>query len=536
MPDEFLRKFVKLKGILYWSRDNVFSVALVFAFCFSLFNGAWESDAVAKRKRQARSAQKRFRKKTVKLPPRNLFSNKNLSPLQNLKVAIQETLSGRWLAGGETAVVVSNAKTGNEILSFNPNLPLNPASNVKLVSTATALDGLDPSWRYKTSFYGDVPNKEGQLTGGVYLKGDWDPLFGMNNLKKMTVSLKERGVRHISGDLWMSGDTHRDLINTLLRVELRTPRSKKNAARLALSPPLDFVELMSNLTYKKRGRSKTNLVSSWTMNNGVRKLRLTIQGKAKRGRRYKYRKGFKDDPMVSAMMIKESLQKAGITLDGDVVFGTFEDYVNASEALPVQLATHSSKPVKELVALINKWSINWLADALIKTAARQKLGGEPSMKAAIALMQEWLNGIGVSKNKLLIDTGSGLSYNTKMTARQLVRVLRNAGGYKIDTEGEDHEIFMDSLAVGGVDGTLKKRFRTSSEEPFVFGKTGTLTKIIALSGVLKHEDGQDLIFSIVTNGTVHRHRNEVRKDHEYMVKMIRLFQTETQPNKELAME
>lgn len=420
--------------------------------------------------------------------------------------------------------MVSNATSGKEILSFNPNLQLNPASNVKLVSTATVLDGLDPSWTYKTSYFGDMPDGNGHVSGGLYLKGDWDPLFGLSNLKRLTEAFKKTGVTTIKGDLWLSENSKRDLIGTLLRMEVRTPKRKKDNPRLSLSPRLDFVVLDTSLSYKKRGRSQTRMTSDWIEVDGQPKLRLTVAGKAKRGRRYRYRKGFKDDPMVSAMMIKEVLSKAGIQLDGNIVFGSFEKFVDSSESLPIPLATHSSKPVSELVALINKHSINWLADALVKTAARQASGGEPTMDAAIGAMHGWLKRIGVSTKNLTIDTGSGLSYNTKMTARQLIRVLRNAGGYKLDATKSRHGTFMKSLAVGGVDGTLKQRFKSSKDKPFVFGKTGTLTKIIALSGVLKNDGGEDLLFSIVTNGTVHRHRNEVRKDHEYMVKLIREFQ------------
>lgn len=145
------------------------------------------------------------------------------------------------------------------------------------------------------------------------------------------------------------------------------------------------------------------------------------------------------------------------------------------------------------------------------------------MANAVKAMDRFLTSADLAPDECHLDTGSGLSYKTELSARQIVRVLRVAAGYAPrDEDGEEHaEVYRESLAVGGVDGTLRARFRGSLRGR-VFAKTGTLTGIIALSGFVEHED-QTLAFAIVSNGTNHRRRKQVRRQHEQIVELLAGF-------------
>jgi hypothetical protein len=85
------------------------------------------------------------------------------------------------------------------------------------------------------------------------------------------------------------------------------------------------------------------------------------------------------------------------------------------------------------------------------------------------------------------------------------------------------EVFRSSLAVGGIDGTLRRRFRDPNVKGTVTGKTGTLTGIIALSGFVTNTEGRELCFSIVSNGHRHRRRRNVRDVHEDMVVALKQY-------------
>jgi len=115
-----------------------------------------------------------------------------------------------------------------------------------------------------------------------------------------------------------------------------------------------------------------------------------------------------------------------------------------------------------------------MADRLVETAGAALFGGDPSMDKGIQAMHRWLVGAGIPSGDVLLDTGSGLSYTTRLTAKQIVHVLRVAGGHAPrDSREPNAEVFTTSLSVGGVDGTLRGRFRGTPGQ--VFAKTGTLT-------------------------------------------------------------
>jgi D-alanyl-D-alanine carboxypeptidase len=217
------------------------------------------------------------------------------------------------------------------------------------------------------------------------------------------------------------------------------------------------------------------------------------------------------------------LQDAGIATDGGIRIASFPEF-NEEEGragrIPFPLAAHESRDIASLVKRVNKRSLNTLSDRLVMSAARSVYGGPLEMSRAVDLMKGWLTSIGVDADSVVLDSGSGLSYQTQLSARQIVTVLRAAGGYSAaSSDPVAVQSFRDSLALGGIDGTLRRRFRLPGAkiESQVMGKTGTLTRVIALSGFVTREDGRTLCFSIVTNGHKNYRKRTVRLEHEHMV-------------------
>jgi D-alanyl-D-alanine carboxypeptidase/D-alanyl-D-alanine-endopeptidase (penicillin-binding protein 4) len=189
--------------------------------------------------------------------------------------------------------------------------------------------------------------------------------------------------------------------------------------------------------------------------------------------------------------------------------------------LPVELARHDSATLAEIVTHINKWSINWLADRVIMTAAALTQRQAPSMQLALDAMYGWLaRHPHLAKSDVLVDTGSGLSYHTRITPHELVSVVRSAAGFAPDSDPAIGHAWMQSLAIGGTDGTLGHSFRTAETRGRLHGKTGTLSTVIALSGILDIDPKRPLAFSIVTNGDRPLSKGYVRKAHEQVVNLI----------------
>jgi serine-type D-Ala-D-Ala carboxypeptidase/endopeptidase (penicillin-binding protein 4) len=212
---------------------------------------------------------------------------------------------------------------------------------------------------------------------------------------------------------------------------------------------------------------------------------------------------------------------------GDVHVTELRDYLDASLArgfIPLPLAEHRSPPLAELIQQINKQSSNWLADRVIMTAAARRYGGAPTMDRAVEAMYAWLSRrVGLGRDQAVIDTGSGLSYRTQLSARQVVSVLRVALGLVDDPEraarlAKRRAAFRASLAVGGKDGTIRRRFQKLDAR--LLGKTGTLRQVVALSGLLEVADDRRVVFSIISNGHPGSRRARVRRAHEELVGVL----------------
>ena len=143
------------------------------------------------------------------------------------------------------------------------------------------------------------------------------------------------------------------------------------------------------------------------------------------------------------------------------------------------------------------------------------------MDVALDAMYGWLaRHTHASKDDVVVDTGSGLSYHTRITAHELVSVVRSAAGFDGGGDPALARAWTDSLAVAGRDGTLTRRFRTPDVRGRIRGKTGTLSTVIALSGVLDVDPARPLAFALVTNGDTPLSKAYVRKAHEQLVALL----------------
>ncbi len=146
--------------------------------------------------------------------------------------------------------------------------------------------------------------------------------------------------------------------------------------------------------------------------------------------------------------------------------------------------------MKEAIRPINKKSINSRADNLLRHIGSE-LSGNHSMWAGAGDVVEWARSIGIDMTGAVLKDGSGLSHSNRLSAKQMVSLLR----YMITA----HRSWDESLAVGAVDGTIQKRFHGTQGAGTVHAKTGTLSGVICLSGIMETRDGDWLLFSFLAN-------------------------------------
>ncbi len=452
--------------------------------------------------------------------------------IADLRRGLQTIWAGSNLRLGTTAVYVVDAETGEPLYKQHDSDGLNPASNVKLISTGTVLSTLGPDWRYQTHVLGSAPDENGTIDGGIYLHGNYDPTLGPQALEELALNLRSQGVTRITGDILLDESTTRDtLALSKIRITVRGGAPGK-AALVETWPASNFVTIASNrVRSKKAGRSRVRVSSALVETEGEpTRIDVSIRGTIRKGHTRVLYVPIRRRSTFTGSALQRALQDAGIVVDGVVRLASFSEFneeQGRAGLIPFPLATHESRDIASLVKRVNKRSLNHLSDRLVMSAARHIYGGPLEMSSAVALMKSWLTTIGVDADSVVLDTGSGLSYQTQLSAKQIVTVLRAAGGYAPGATSNPRAIesFRESLALGGVDGTLRSRFRVpgSKVHSRVQGKTGTLTRVIALSGFITRQDGRALCFSIVTNGHHNHRKRAVRLEHEHMVAELDAF-------------
>jgi D-alanyl-D-alanine carboxypeptidase/D-alanyl-D-alanine-endopeptidase (penicillin-binding protein 4) len=214
------------------------------------------------------------------------------------------------------------------------------------------------------------------------------------------------------------------------------------------------------------------------------------------------------DPVRQAVAaFADAVRRAGIEVEGGwsirwtrdpaesgLVIIEDEQGLGGSTATPVTLAVLESPPLSTLIAGILKPSQNWMTEQTLR-ALGARYGREGSWREGVGVMEAWLvNEVGVDSLDVSARDGSGLSAYNLVTPRAIVRILQEM------RRGPYADEFRAALArPGEEDSTLERRL--PDLEGRVFAKTGTISNVNSLSGYLVRDDGREVIFSILTNGS-----------------------------------
>lgn len=442
-----------------------------------------------------------------------------LSRFARLRKQLEGLLHSGLLSKLRVGLTVRDAGTGEEVISHNAGTPFNPASNTKIFTTAAALSTLGPDFRYQTALLAPagpgpgpevpaeadaaplLPPEQEVIAGDLFLQGSGDPSLGPAGLAQLARELARRGVRRIQGDVLLDGQ-FRDLqalqkeaapltygsgALTLNRdaytVRVEPSRAGQPASAWVDSRSPFFV--VHNLVRTVRGKRSRILVDHALHGD---RLTVTVRGRigAQRGR-VAVRQRFGFATTWAAAILRQALADVGIAVSGTVRLGP-------PPAGPLRVvATHLSEPLADICRVVNKDSNNYVADAVWKTLGAERFGLPGTLEKGARAVDEWLQPLGLSPARVHLVNGSGLTYENRIRPEDLGQLL-----YKLYHSLDLGPVFMQTLAVGGIDGTIHSRFR-GALSGLVRGKTGTLNGVSVLSGYVGAQPGV-LIFTIFIEG------------------------------------
>lgn len=421
---------------------------------------------------------------------------------------IDSFLSRPHLKGVELSVLVESVETGEVLFEREADRPMIPASNMKVVTGAAALELLGPDYRYSTGIFTDSDGVAREVDGNLYVKGSGDPSLVMEEVWKIGEELRLLGIERVSGDIVLD-DTAFDTLSVTsdadggdrayhartsalsanfnaVLVTVLPGASPGDPARVLLSPDSGHVSLRNEATTCSRMRRATIETRRRTENGEnvvVVTGRIPVGSEPVRA----YRNVERPTEYFGAQLLR-ALERAGVAVEGRALRGP----VPGGATLVLE---HRSKPLSLIVRDLNKYSNNFVAEQLTKTISLELDGAPGTTRGGTALLLGFLGSMGADTTGVRIADGSGFSRSNRLTCRAIAAVMRRAlSGFETSYE------FGASLSVSGTDGTLEDRMGYAGLEKSVRAKTGLLDGVTAISGVMSTARGERVLFSIIVNG------------------------------------
>ncbi len=436
---------------------------------------------------------------------------KPVSPITSpvaLQAAVKRAIRGECRRPKGVGVLIRAIFTGETLFAHRAGEKRIPASNVKILISAAALARLGPDYTFPTDVYADGPVSGGVLQGDLYLKGYGDPVLVPEKLHYLAHRVRLRGIRKVEGDLvaddtffdskragkgWKKGAArpyqapHGALaVNfSVVTVYVEPGAKARKRARVQIDPPSDGVRLVNRtVTGPRRGRSTIRIKRRTKDGVDIIEVRGRIPGHWPRVR---YRVSVSDPTRFAATTFSAYLRGEGIRLEGGVRTG-----VTPPEARLIE--RHLSRPLGAIIRDLNQFSNNFVAEQVLKTLGAEVEEPPGTAEKGLAVVRDFLERMGIPPGEFILADGSGLSRLNRLTPWVLVTVLEG-----IHRDFRLRPEFLASLAVIGVDGTVRKRLRRSKAARRIRAKTGLLFGVHALSGYAAAKNGETLAFSIIVN-------------------------------------
>jgi D-alanyl-D-alanine carboxypeptidase/D-alanyl-D-alanine-endopeptidase (penicillin-binding protein 4) len=444
---------------------------------------------------------------------------------QDLPAGVRQALRQAGIPPGAVGAYVQEVIAGRTLVSSNALAPLNPASTMKLVTTEAALQLLGPTYSWKTSAHATGAQRGDVLDGDLVIRGGGDPRFNVESLWLFLRQIREKGIRQINGDLVLDRSYFETrpfdaaqfdgaplkpynagpdalLLNYHAFALRLIPDQASGKARVSVEPPVAGLPVSGPaLAEGECGDWRAGLAPS-----------LTDQGIVIDGA-YPYACGenilYVHPYQMSRAVFFGAVFRRLWEEMGGTLKGTVRDGMLPPDARLV--GEWQSAPLTQVIADINKFSNNVMARQLLLTLGSETFAAPANPETGTAAVRAWLQGRGIDAPDLMMDNGSGLSRDGRISAITMGRVLLAA--YNSPTMPE----FIASLPLAGNDGTMRKRLRDKPVAGRAHIKTGSLDGVRAIAGYVMAASGKWYALACMVN---HPNAGAAREPLDLLVQWI----------------
>lgn len=415
------------------------------------------------------------------------------------------------------SIRIIKADSGRTVYDHDSRELMIPASNMKLMVSATALRYLGPDYVYTT--------KVGLCGDTLVVIGGGDPLLGDERtdakygrepgwiFKDIIHALNVKGVRAIKDIIvdtsvfdnervhssWPANDLNKWFacevsgLNYNDNCVALTARNIFGRVAVSVDPPTSFLTLINEVEPTTTGTSVLGSNRNRTAN------KLTVYGRCK-DTAGPIDVAIEQPAAFFGFLLAERLAGAGIDAGGQLIERALADY---SDFVPL---VEFSTRIEDCLARCNKNSLALAAEALLKTVAAEADpdGKNGSWAGGRERISQYLTELGLDESQFYLDDGTGLSRQNELTAYAVTTVLSDV------YNGRNWRFYRETLAIGGEDGTIEKYFKDEKYRGRIRGKTGYISGVKSFSGVAETAGG-DYIFSILANNAHNLYRSTVNE-------------------------
>jgi serine-type D-Ala-D-Ala carboxypeptidase/endopeptidase (penicillin-binding protein 4) len=447
-----------------------------------------------------------------------LFFVSNLFPQQDknqLASELKKIINDPFFEQTIIALDIYDLTDSISLFNNNEKLLLRPASNMKLLTSATSLIKLGTNFYFHTDLYHAGIIEGDKLYGDIYVVGGFDPDFTDADLDSFVTVIKSLGIKNISGGIygdvskkdsmywgkgWMWDDDPDPSAPYLSSLNINDNSIEvfvegeviDSQAVITLIPNTDFVTVGNNSVTVSSNSSEDYYVTRDWVN---RQNTILIEGKIRKtsiidSSEHLSKINLLNPEKYFLTLFKEKLQSQGIKIDKPIGIKTLPENT-------VYL-TSINRSIDTVLTDLNKESDNLDAEMLIYEMAYEDSGAPASADNGLAAVKRLIDTLGFNSEGFSIDDGSGVSHYNLISADLFVELLK----YMYFERKDLFELFYNSLPIAGVDGTLKNRMKSTSAQNNVHAKTGTLDGVSNLSGYVTAKNGHLLAFSILIQNFV----------------------------------
>ena len=434
-------------------------------------------------------------------------------------------LQAPYMRGASFSLVVKDVQEGRTVYSYDTDRLQSPASVLKTVATATALEILGEDYRYPTTLEYDGILENGTLEGNLYIKGSGDPSLGSSHfapgqnkfLSTWIAALQKAGIKHITGSVisdesifdtegvsikWLREDMGNyyapgsygiSIFDNMYKLSLQTGAAGTRPVLKGTEPDIPFIRFKN---YLKAAPVSSD--SAYIIGAPLDDVRY-LYGVLPANREAYVLKGDIPDPaLYLARYLTDQLQQKGIRVDGSPYCYRIEVEENRwKKGERKEIVTTYSPTLREIASVCNHVSHNLYADALVKTVGLQYKPRRNEMISSfgrgVQVVKEYWEKKGLDVFPLRMNDGSGLAPADKVSAGFMGELL-----VYMATESAVSDAFIASLPQAGIEGSVRNFLKGSKLQGKARLKSGGITGVRSYAGYIT-KDGKTYAVAVFSN-------------------------------------